>query len=229
MNDEQFDDLLREAAGEYNVPPPIPTERMWERIQTDRQRRGRRRRFPPRAGWWWPVAAAALLILGVGIGRLSRPDRPDTSSGSTQSRSEIPVAALSGADASDADTEPVDADTVGRINLYSIAAGRYLGRTEAMLTAFRNNGHDAESFAELSGWARDLLVETRLLLDSPAVEDPSMNVLLVDLEVVLAEIVQMSARRQYEERPWIEAGLDEKSILLRLQMTKPAATRPPRG
>jgi hypothetical protein len=230
MNEDRLDDLLREAAREYNDPPAVPAEEMWARIEASRKSRRRPlqrlRAVPPRV--WWPAAAAAVLAIGIGIGRISDPGPDPIHTAAVESTSPAgPVA--SGPAAPDAVSSPDAAAPQGAPGLYAFAAARYFDRTEAMLTAFQRNGHDDDSFRELSGWARDLLVETRLFLGSPAAEDPVLQMLFVDLEVVLAEIVQMSAHRQDEERPWVEAALDEKSILLRLQTNKPAVANPSRG
>ena len=41
-------------------------------------------------------------------------------------------------------------------------------------------------------WAGGLLLQTRLLLDSPVADDPEMQELLEELELVLAQIVSLS-------------------------------------
>lgn len=74
MNDEEFDELLRDAAATYNTPPVAPREAMWDAITTARATAevthiGSTRRATP----WLvgSVAAAAVLMLGVAIGRRS--------------------------------------------------------------------------------------------------------------------------------------------------------------
>lgn len=234
-NVDPLDDLMQEAAREYNPPPPVPTERIWGRIQARRGRTRWRRQLRALPAWAWaPVAAAAVLALGIGIGRLSVPGPGQLAVNAPGGSDASPVARQPDLLAEGAMREAPARGGVASVRgstarLYGFAAARYLSRTEALLTAFQTNGHDEGSVRELSEWARDLLVDTRLLLESPAVEEPALHVLLVDLEVVLAEIVQMSAHGRDEERPWIEAALDEKSILLRLQTTKPAVARPSRG
>lgn len=75
MNDDEFDDLLRDAAATYNTPVDAPREAMWEAIARARsdvavvpitQVRSTRR--------WISVAAgiAAVLLVGIAIGRASR-------------------------------------------------------------------------------------------------------------------------------------------------------------
>ncbi len=75
MNDEEFNDLLRDAAATYNTPPAPPRDQMWDAIVTARAASvvvpiHSARRLPR----WTAsaVAAAALLMVGIAIGRQSR-------------------------------------------------------------------------------------------------------------------------------------------------------------
>jgi len=70
---DDFDELLRSAARDYNRPGETPGERMWTEIRAQRSRRAsvpvesaRIRRI-----WVIPAVAAAILIIGIAIGRLS--------------------------------------------------------------------------------------------------------------------------------------------------------------
>lgn len=72
MIDDEFDELLRDAAHTYNTPPEPPREAMWAAISAARNSSavvpiGAAR--PARR--WIPltVAAAAVLLLGIAIGR----------------------------------------------------------------------------------------------------------------------------------------------------------------
>ena len=62
MNDDRMDELLAEAARDYNAPADVPRDEIWSRIQAER---GARRRDPsPKRVWMWPsvgIAAAALM------------------------------------------------------------------------------------------------------------------------------------------------------------------------
>ncbi|HEY3257886.1 MAG TPA: hypothetical protein VGJ64_03450, partial [Gemmatimonadaceae bacterium] len=90
---------------------------------------------------------------------------------------------------------------------YQVATIRHLANAEALLTAFRTDSRDAKMDAQLSAWARDLLSNTRLLLDSPAADDPQRARLLGDLELVLAEIVQLSPGASAQDRGLIEGSI----------------------
>lgn len=81
MNDDRFEDLLREAARDYHRPPETPREEMWAAIEAER----RRRRAAPRVvilrpAWRWGLGMAAVLLVGIAIGRSLRltPEPPPT-------------------------------------------------------------------------------------------------------------------------------------------------------
>lgn len=108
---------------------------------------------------------------------------------------------------------------------YQVATVRHLSNAEALLTAFRNDSRDAKMDASLSKWARDLLANTRLLLDSPAADDPQRARLLGDLELVLAEIVQLSPGASADDRSLIEGSIQNGHVLTRLRYAIPAGQR----
>ncbi len=110
---------------------------------------------------------------------------------------------------------------------YQVATIRHLANAEALLTAFHNDSRDAKMDATLSLWARDLLSNTRLLLDSPAADDPQRAKLLGDLELVLAEIVQLSPGASTQDRGLIEGSIRNGQVMTRLRTAIPAG--PTRG
>ncbi len=110
---------------------------------------------------------------------------------------------------------------------YQVATIRHLANAEALLTAFRTDSRDAKMDAQLSVWARDLLSNTRLLLDSPAADDPQRARLLGDLELVLAEIVQLSPGASAQDRGLIEGSIRNGQVMTRLRSAIPAG--PTRG
>jgi len=110
---------------------------------------------------------------------------------------------------------------------YQVATIRHLTNAEALLTAFRTDSRDAKMDAQLSVWARDLLSNTRLLLDSPAADDPQRARLLGDLELVLAEIVQLSPGASAQDRGLIEGSIRNGQVMTRLRSAIPAG--PTRG
>ena len=101
---------------------------------------------------------------------------------------------------------------------FDVVAVRHLSRSEVFLTLFRDALRGQEPAAELSpATARQLLVRNRLLLDSPAAQDPRMRRLLEDLELVLAQIAQLPAEDRPEDTELITDGLEAGDVLTRLR------------
>jgi hypothetical protein len=72
MSDDRMDEIIRDAARDYNRPGTVPREEMWERLQRARQApRAAVAPRAPRRDWIWRGAGiAAVLVIGIGIGRL---------------------------------------------------------------------------------------------------------------------------------------------------------------
>lgn len=197
MSTDRFEDWLKDAARQaYNPPPEPPREAMWAEIERARiRRRGGswlRRPLP-----WWAGAVAAALVVGIGLGRLLERQRAGV---------ERPVASAP------APTPPA---------AFQVAALEHLDRTEVLLTAFRADTRAGRVDGDLSPWARELLATTRLLLDSPAAEEPEIQLLLRDLELVLVQIAQFPANRTPGELELINQALDERDIVTRLRVRVP--------
>ena len=199
------DDRIRELAEGVNVPPPTPREEMWQAISA---RRGTRPRRAPRPRWVpWAAAAAAVLGVGIGIGRLSVPG----------SNHPAPAAA------NVADARPVNPTA------YRLAAEEHLAQSEAFLTLFRASLQRAGDHRLASATARQLLAGNRLLLDSPAARDEATRRLLEDLELVLAEIAQLSPGSPAQDLDLIKDGIERGDVLSRLRQAVPAGTVPNHG
>lgn len=204
MSDEQtdgrFESFLREAAREYHTPPATPREAMWARIEETRRvaRKVTPIPLPTRVWARWGLAAAAILAVGIGLGRWSsRPyvQAPTVSRGSSG----------------------------GRASAYQLATGQHLNRVETLLTSFRVEARTGSTDQLLAASARDLLATHRLLLDSPAASrDPRLKRLLDDLELVLAQIAQLSQEQDMDASGLILQALDDSGVLLRLRAS-PAA------
>lgn len=192
MSEDRFEEFLREVVGEVRRPPETPREAIWARMEEARRARGARRWTPGIERWWrWGAGLAAMLILGVAIGRL-----PLWEGGGAGEP------ALTGA------------ATTTR-TAYRLVAIQTLSSAEALLTSVRSEAVDPQAIA----WARDVLSTTRLLLDSPAARDPQLRSLLEDLELMLAQIVQLSG--DGAELDWIREGMEERSVLPRLRSAIP--------
>ncbi len=112
---------------------------------------------------------------------------------------------------------------------YRVAAAQYLSRTEALLTGFRSEARAGRIDVQFAGQARDLLTTTRLMLDSPAADDPRLKSLLDDLELVLAQIAQVPQGSDRADLQLINQGLEQRSVLLRLRTANPAGPGPVRA
>jgi hypothetical protein len=206
-DDTKFEQWLQDAAKTYHAPRPTPREEMWARIVAERQRRAARRVIEIKPWLRWPLAVAAVLLLGIGIGRW-------TARQSTGTRGGAAVAS---------------ADTAGsRDVVYQFAATQYLSRTETFLTGFRADLRAGRADSRFTSHARDLLTTARLLLDSPAADDPRMRALLEDLELVLVQISQLEAGRNARDADLITQDMDQRSVLPKLRSAIPAGPVPVR-
>jgi hypothetical protein len=210
MLDDRFDDELRDSAREYNTPPVTPREEMWAAIQGNRAEKTEKtplRHLRPLRPLRWPAGIAAILALGIGLGRLSAPEPG-------------PVAPVQVA----SDTTPRPSDVA-----YRITAMEHLGQSEAFLTLFRASvrGGGREQLA--SATARQLLATNRLLLDSPAASDARTRLLLQDLELVLAEISQLSPRPSSPDLDLITEGIERGGVMSRLRTAVPSGASTTQG
>jgi putative zinc finger protein len=160
----------------------------------------RRLRFGP----WLKVgaAAAAVLVLGVALGRWTAPGTPT-----------LPTAQVE----APAPGTPLGSDA------YRVAAVEHLGRTETLLATFRADARDGRTDQQVAAWADGLLANTRLLLDSPAADDPRLRALLEDMELVLVQIAQLP--RQGAGGAEVEIArdaLEESRLLPRMRTLVPA-------
>jgi hypothetical protein len=112
----------------------------------------------------------------------------------------------------------------GAGSLYHAAAVQTLSQAEALLVAWRVDApRDTASARQVGRWARDVLGSTRLLLDSPAASDAQLRALLDDLELVLAQIVQLSgAPLTAEERALLERSVRDRNLIPRIRSAVPA-------
>lgn len=209
MEEREMDDLVRMIRDEYNPPPPAPREEMWAVIQGSLEPRGevlddlaraRRRRAPWRE-IGWAAAASVVLALGVGIGRMTAPAPGD------------PGAVAAAAD--------------GAGSPLRLAAVEHLGRSESLLRLVRADGRAGRVDPATGAWARSLLTETRLLLDSEAGDDAAMRALLQDLELVLVQVSAVAEARGDEDRFLSELtlaleGIEQREVLTRLQAVTPS-------
>ena len=213
MSDGDLDRMWDELKDRYNVPGETPREAMWSAI-SDRldgeggttgaapdgvvdlaEARAHRRESANRP-LGWAVAAAAVLMLGIGIGRMTAP----------------PMA------------QSVVAEAMAPAAL-SLAAREHLGRTESLLTMVRADARAGRVDPMTAEWAKAMLAQTRLLLDVQDGGEPAVADLLLDLELVLAQIVGVAEATNEGTAP-TELGLalqslEEGEVLPRIQAVLP--------
>lgn len=209
MSDERWEPWVKRLREEYNPPPEVPREEMWAAIRPAMrqassdvlafQEARSRRMSLRRRPLAWATAAAAVLVLGFGIGRMTAPEAA-VDEGLT---------------------------VVRRPSVARAARMEYLGRTESLLTMMRSDARTGTVDPGMARWAQGLLTETRLLMDMPRTDDPTVGELLEDLELVLVQIVGVAeadddpARKRSELTLALE-GLEERDVLARIQAVLPA-------
>ncbi|HEU4464387.1 MAG TPA: hypothetical protein VFS53_05015 [Gemmatimonadota bacterium] len=107
-------------------------------------------------------------------------------------------------------------------DLYRLASQQMLGQAEALLVQYRTDVAAERMDPAIARWAREVLTSTRLLLDSPAAEDPGMRDLLEDLELVLAQIVQRTGQADSLDDEMIDRTIEDRDLLPRLRGAIPA-------
>jgi hypothetical protein len=219
-NDDPMDELLLQAARDYNAPRTVPREEMWSRIQSARAAQKSRRTSRV---WVWPgvgIAAAALLTAGVLIGRKWERDR----SAAHETVARASSAAKAGSNVSRA-SESVDASASLS---YRLVVLKHLAGSEAMITAFRSSAKRGEVDAQIADWSKELLSTTRMLETSAASDDPTMRRLLEDLDLVLAQIKQYVTRgtNSPDDLDLIEQSINKRGVMTKLRSTLPNRASP---
>jgi hypothetical protein len=204
MDENRFEDLMRGLPREFNQPPAPPLDEMWSVIedahfnaQTSTPSRPKARALAP-----W-LAAAATLVIGIGIGRY-------TSFGLDQST----VTQTSVATAAPLPQKAADTSAVAEA--YRDQTSRYLGQAAALLISLPSRETGVKTDAIFARKAGDLLVTTRLLIDSPAAQDPNLRSLLEDLELVLVQIARLHNERNRRDLDLIHQAVEQGDVLSRL-------------
>ena len=204
---DRFEELLRDAAVTYRRPPAegdMPLDAMWGAIEEETFG-GRRTARTVWSSQWLRIAAA--LVIGVGIGRVSF-----AVSSSHQQETRVALASsLDSARAPSSDSTAVP---------FEAATSRYLGQAAALLIALPAESSGSGTDTRFITRANDLLLTTRLLLDSPPSSDPALRNLLEDLELVLAQVVRLQNNRDPSRRTELELihqALEQRDVLPRLR------------
>jgi hypothetical protein len=194
------------------------------------------------------IGIAALLALGIGIGRwMERAGSERTPSVAASPAQRAPAevtdttSAIPGAATPEAGQELASAPISRRSGgvpvtlasrsdrrsgagaaAYEMALGQHLGQSEAFLTLFRSSVRSGRMDPVAFATARQLLSTNRLLLDSRAGADPGSRQLLQDLELVLAQIAQLSAAGDSSDVHIVTDDMDRGDVLPRLRTAVPA-------
>jgi hypothetical protein len=161
--------------------------------------------------------------------------QPPNSKGATRenSVSPTPVRQFAGraptSAAEDPNAVPSHDDPTSQGLAFRLTVLQHLAGTEAMLTTFRTEAKSGEVDARLTTWARDLLRTTHLLqASSVASNDPTLKRLLDDLELVLLQIAQYTAKSPHraEELELIQRSIEKRGVMAKLRSTNPAAPLP---
>jgi hypothetical protein len=193
MSDDEMelDRWIEEARTTYHPPPAPPMTEMWDDIEA--RAFGRRRASGPRRWVQAGAGIAAALVLGFALGR-----------GSVRGPAAVPspVVAAEGAVAQ----QP-----------YDRTATTLLGQTVVLLSALPADARDVSRDRKFATQASDLLVTTRLLLDSQAAADPRLHDLLEDLELILAQIARIQHGQDPAELRFITEALQERDLVPRIR------------
>lgn len=200
MTEQELDELLRRAGPEYRAGAKVPLERMWSGIEA--------RAFgtavlpvPKPKAWPRLLALAAMLVLGVGLGwsaaRLAPPPAGPLPPAVAEDPALLPI------------SSPSPSPFVG-------VARDYFQQTTGLVVALAGDLRTGRVWPGTRARARELLSTTRLLLDGD-LPDPAQRELLEDLELVLAQVVQLpEARQPNADADLIVQAMDQRDVLSRL-------------
>lgn len=205
-DDDQIPDSIRTAAKGYNAPPELSRsalDDMWSGIEAQAFGASALEAPSPASGVRRFLSAsnllplAAVLVLGVAIGRFALPRDAAVAGAPVAKRDSTTASSIEGP--------------------YQFTASRYLGQATALLAALPTEVAGDSAGEPYKGRAHDLLLTTRLLLDSPAAADPRFRTLLEDLELVLAQVVRLQSAESSAELELIRQALEQRDVLPRLR------------
>jgi hypothetical protein len=213
MTDDRFEHLMRDAERTYRVPPEPDLEGMWNAIASQMAGVSSRQNIvalsarPERRGVWHSsrVRIAAALIAGVALGRASI---------MLGSHNATPAASPAPAVVASVSAPRNDASMA---RPYEVETSQYLGQTAALLVALPTEVKAGRADQQFTARAEDLLTRTRLLMDSPAANDPAMRSLFDDLELVLAQVVRLQNNGNRIEMDLINRALEQRDVIPRLR------------
>ncbi|HEY9382322.1 MAG TPA: hypothetical protein VIP80_02305 [Gemmatimonadales bacterium] len=206
MDDRELERRLAELKETWRNPQDPPLDRIWQAVE-ERAFPARERRIPPR--WIRTLLPlAAMLVLGFGLGQISP---------ALVKQSSVAPPRMAGVSSSAGSAESAGPALNDQGPFVGVAAD-YLERVTALLVTLADaNRRSGPAIEYSTAQARDLLVTTRLLLDSPQASDPHLQALLDDLELVLAQIVRLPRRVAAPDVYLIDQTVDQREVLPRLR------------
>jgi hypothetical protein len=208
-DDSKFDEFLRRETRRPVDPVTPPADAIWAAIARDVARAIQPpapsvTRLVPRPVWVAiGLGIAATLVIGVAIGRWSVPQQP------------APAVAAATPQGS-----PDDSSRAATFAHASVV--QYLAEAEVFLTAVRADFKAGRRDGDRAERSRELLARTRLLIASGEQRTPTVDLLLRDLELLLAEISALpDSGRSLDER-LIDERLRQGTVLPRIRTTLPA-------
>jgi len=202
MDENRFDEVIRDLPRDFNNPAEPPLDEMWGVIEDAHFNSPAAMRppgeFTARVPW---LAAAATLLIGIGIGRYLLPGKA-----TEQSRALQPTVAS-------AETLPPGADTSAVGDAYRDQTSHYLGQAAALLISLPAKDASTKVDATFAAKAADLLVTTRLLMDSPAAQDPRLRSLLEDLELLLVQVARLRGEKNTGDLDLIHQAVEQGDVL----------------
>jgi hypothetical protein len=211
-DDEERDPVLAPLLERYNVPPAAPPlNAIWARMEADvaatvaaisRDELAPRRGMRMRTAASWAAALAASFVIGMGVGRMSEA-RTGTAAGAPVAVQPAPPR-----------TAPhgVEAGAV-----FHTAAARHFDASVRHLAAVEVELRRGQVPADVDRWAAGLLLETRILLQGPAGQDPRLAPLLRDLEAALAELSALTPAAAGADAALTGRTLDRSRVVDRLR------------
>ena len=170
-----------------------------------------------------PTAAEEALALAVveeppetarQFAAATRPPAADPAPASARREADPPVRAA----VSSPSRRPVGSAGRATADEYDTSRiSRHLDRTQALFVAFRTDIGSDESQRDLARWAREFLVETRSLLNTPAAAGQRERTLLRDLELILVQIARVGPDAPDFERELARESMERQGMLMRLR------------
>ena len=199
MDDDRFDEVIHDLPASFNAPPPPPLDEMWSVIEDAHFNTSQAKRTSPGFFLKSPWLAAATLLIGIGIGSLIPRAR-------TVPTSPSPLVVTAAAP-----------HTSAVADAYRDQTNHYLGQAAALLISLPATDVSKKADSSFANKASDLLVTTRLLIDSPAAsQDAKLRSLLEDLELVLVQIARLRTERSHGDLDLIHQAVEQGDVLSRL-------------